>query len=407
MLHALASMPDMAADRGAEWESGKEAFATADYSSALVFFETARDLGMTGPAVHYNIAVCQYQLGQYEDALTTFSLIARDYPKMRGLAEFNMGLAENRLGNVRAARQHFVNAYRLSGDDEKIRALAAGMLEETEEAAPSSWYGSFGLRAGYDDNVALRESLNLPTGVTGESPMIDFFGNIRGAPSRFGGFMLDASTYLIAYTDANEFDQSEFRAGGLYVWRPDDWRLETSAHFVYGTLGGSGFEREVALGARATHYLGDDASLDFRFRYDDVDNTDTDFAGLAGTRQRVDFRYRWYPQYNDLTLRLGYETNDRDDPGVSPTRLRAQLDFRHEFGNAWGIELGAGIRNSDYDDLAIPRTEDLTTLYTALTRTLNQVWLVALQYQYSENDSSDPVFSYERNVITIGALRTF
>jgi tetratricopeptide (TPR) repeat protein len=404
---ALASMPAVAYDRGAEWESGKQAFTAGDYRSALVYFETARDLGQSGPAVHYNIAVCQYQLGLYEDALATFGLIARDYPRMRGLAEYNMGLAENRLGNVRAARQHFVNAYQLSGDDENIRALAAGMLEETEEPAPSNWYGSLALRAGHDDNVALRESLNLPTGVTGESPMIDFFGNIRGAPSSFGGFMLDASTYIVAYPDASDFDQSEFRAGGLYVWRPDDWRVETSAHFVYGTLGGSGFEREVALGARATRYLGEEASLDFRLRYDDVDNTDADFAGLAGTRQRLDFRWRWYPVGSDFTLRLGYETNDRTDPGVSPTRLRAQLDYRYEFSDAWGVEVGAGIRNSDYDDLAVPRTDDLTTLYTALTRTLNKVWLVALQYQYSENDSSDPLFSYERNVITIGALRTF
>jgi hypothetical protein len=406
-LLALAGMPAMANDLSAEWESGKQAFAAADYRSALVYFETARALGMSGPAVHYNIAVCQYQLGRYEDALTTFGVIARDYPKMRGLAEYNMGLAEYRLGNVRAARQHFVNAYQLSGEDKNVRALAAGMLEETEEPAPSNWYGSLALRAGHDDNVALRESLNLPTGVTGESPMIDFFGNIRGAPSWFGGFMLDASTYIVAYPDASDFDQSEFRAGGLYVWRPDDWRVEASAHFVYGTLGGSGFEREVALGARATRYLGEEASLDFRLRYDDVDNTDADFAGLAGTRQRFDFRWRWYPAGSDLTLRLGYETNDRSDPGVSPTRLRAQLDYRYEFGDAWGIEVGAGIRNSDYDDLAVPRTEDLTSLYTALTRTLNKVWLVALQYQYSENDSSDPFFSYERNVITIGALRTF
>jgi hypothetical protein len=407
MLLAIAGVPAVATDNDAEWESGKVAFAAGDYRSALELFETARDLGMAGPAVHYNIAVCQYQLGQYEDALSTFSLIARDFPRMHGLAEYNMGLAQRRLGNVPASRQHFINAYRLSENDEKVRALAAGMLADTEEVKPSTWYGTIALRAGHDDNVALRETLNLPTGVTAESPMIDFFGHVRGAPGLLGGFMLDASAYLVAYPDASDFDQSEVRLGGLYIWRPGNWRIEGSAHFVYGTLGGSGFEREVALGARATRYLGDDASLDARLRYDDVDNTDVDFAGLAGTRQRLDFRYRWFPQNNDVTLRLGYETNNRADPGVSPTRLRAQLDVRHEFGNAWGIELGAGIRNSDYDDLAVPRKEDLTTVYTALTRTLNEVWLVAFQYQYSENESSDPVFSYERNVISLGVLRTF
>ena len=219
--------------------------------------------------------------------------------------------------------------------------------------------------------------------------------------------MIDAGMYLVAYPDADDFDQSEYRAGLLYVWRPDDWRVEASAHFVYGTLGGSGFDREVALGARATRYLGDEASMEFRLRYDDVDNANADFSGLAGTRQRFDFRYRWYPGRNDVSLRLGIEGNDRTDPAVSPTRVRAQIDFRRDFGNTWGVELAGGIRSSDYDDLAVPRTEDLTRLSVALTRTVNEVWLLALQYRYSENDSSDPIFSYERNVITIGFLRTF
>ena len=237
--------------------------------------------------------------------------------------------------------------------------------------------------------------------------MIDFFGHVRGAPGWLGGLQLDASAYLVAYPDADEFDQSEYRAGGLYVWRPDDWRIEGSVHFVYGTLGGSGFEREFSFGARATRYLGDDALIDLRLRHDEIDNTDTNFAGLAGTRQRFDFRYRWYPERNDVTLRLGYETNDRTDPGVSPTRLRAQLDYRHEFTDLWGLEFSASARSSDYDDLLVPRTEDLVAISAGLTRKLGEDWLLGLRYQFSDNDSSDPVFSYERNVITIGILRIF
>jgi hypothetical protein len=30
-----------------------------------------------------------------------------------------------------------------------------------------------------------------------------------------------------------------------------------------------------------------------------------------------------------------------------------------------------------------------------------------VEYQFSDNDSSDPVFSYDQNVLTIGAMRTF
>ncbi|MDH3846345.1 MAG: outer membrane beta-barrel protein, partial [Gammaproteobacteria bacterium] len=284
-------------------------------------------------------------------------------------------------------------------------AMLDDIVPPAEE--PKRWFGSFGLRAGHDDNVALRDSLGLPAGVTAESPMADLFVALRGAPAFLGGFMFDASAYAVAYPDADDFDQSEFRLGGLYTWRPGDWRLEGSAHYVYGTLGGSGFEREIALGARAVRYLGDNAALDFQYRYDDIDEDDPLFAGIAGTRQRADLRYRWYRGNQTVILRLGAENNDRLDAGVSPARSRFQADYRYQPADAWGFEAGFGFRASDYDDIELPRTEDLTSISAALTRTVAEVWMFALQYQYSENDSNDPEFSYERNVITLGVLRTF
>jgi tetratricopeptide (TPR) repeat protein len=72
------------ADPGAEWESGSAAFATGNYADALSYFELARDGGLDSPAVHYNIAVCQYSLNEYEAARETFQLIARRFPSMQG-----------------------------------------------------------------------------------------------------------------------------------------------------------------------------------------------------------------------------------------------------------------------------------------------------------------------------------
>ena len=392
-----------------DWASGQQAFAVGDYESALLYFEMARDAGQPGVAIHYNIAVCQFKLERFDDARTTFRHIADNYPKMAGLAEYNLGLVERRIGNARAAQQHFIRAWELSPNDEKIRSLAIAMLDDMVPPGepPKEWYGSFGLRAGHDDNVALRDSLGLPAGVTAESPVADLFVALRGSPSFLGGFMLDASAYAVAYPDADDFDQSEFRAGGLYVWRPGDWRLEASAHFVYGTLGGSGFEREIALGARAVRYLGDEGAFDLQYRFDDIEEGDPLFAGIAGTRHRIDLRYRWYRGKHSAILRLGAENNDRLDAGVSPSRTRLQADYRYQPSDGWGFEAGFGLRNSDYDDLATPRTEDLTSISAAITRTVADVWLFALQYEYSENDSNEPVFSYERNVITLGLLRTF
>jgi tetratricopeptide (TPR) repeat protein len=409
LLLCSAFAPPAIADVAADWASGQQAFAAGDYQSALLYFEMARDAGQAGVAVHYNIAVCQFKLEHFDDAAATFRHIAATYPGMRGLAEYNLGLVEQRLGNGRAAREHFIRAWELSPEDENLRALAAAMLDDAEPTPedPSRWYGSFGLRAGHDDNVALRDSLGLPAGVTAESPMADVFVTVRGAPASFGGFMLDGSAYAVTYTDADDFDQTEFRLGGLYTWRPGDWRLEGSLHFVYGTLGGAGFEREIELGARAVRYFGGGDALDLNYRYDDIAEDEPQFAGIAGSRQRLDLRYRRYRGKHVLILRMGMETNDRVDPGVSPSRNRFHADYRYEPERGWGLEAGFSLRASDYDDLDIPRTEDLTALRAALTRTLGEHWLLGLSYEYSDNDSSDPEFSYERNVVTLGALRTF
>ena len=397
----------VAADVAQDWESGQAAFASGDLESALLFFEMARDGGQQGPAVHYNIAVCQFELERYEESRETFRHIAQNYPKMRGLAEYNMGLAERRLGNTGDARQHFIQAWDLSADDETVRSLSAAMLEELAPDEPSSWYGAVALRVGHDDNVALRDSLGLPAGVTAESPMADVFVSLTGSPQALRGLMLDGSAYAVAYTDADDFDQSEFRLGGLYGWSPQDWWLETGVHFVYGTLAGSGFEREIALSARAVRYLNDESSFDVLVRYDDIDEVDADFAGIAGSRQRVDFRYRWDLASHKFILRFGIEANDRLDPGVSPSRSRFHADYRFQPASGWGIEAGFEYRDSDYDDLETPRTEEQKTITAALTRTVAEDWLFALQIQYSENESNNPEYSYERSLITLGVLRTF
>lgn len=395
------------ADPAQDWASGQAAFAAGDIESALLYFQMARDAGQVGPAVHYNIAVCQFELGRYADSRETFRHIGNDYPKMRGLAEYNMGLAERRLGNEGAARQHFVRAWDLSPDDEKLRSLSAAMVEELEPEEASEWYGAAALRLGHDDNVALRDSLGLPAGVTAESAMADAFLSLTGAPAALRGLMVDASAYIVAYADADDFDQSEFRLGGLYGWSPRDWWLKAGAHLVYGTLGGSGFEREIALSARAIRDLGDATSLDLLLRYDEIDEVDADFAGIAGSRQRIDLRYRWDLASHSFILRFGLEANDRRDASVSPSRNRLHADYRFQPASGWGVDAGIEYRRSDYDDLEIPRTEDLTTITAALTRTVADVWIFALQYQYSDNESSDPEFTYERNLITLGVLRTF
>ena len=149
------------------------------------------------------------------------------------------------------------------------------------------------------------------------------------------------------------------------------------------------------------------AAVDLRYVYDDVSEADSVFAGIPGSRQQFDARYRWNAGDHRMVLRYQLETNDRADASVSPIRNRVAFSYRYQPETGWGYEGGVDIRASEYSDLAIPRDEDLFTIRAALTRTLPASWLALFEFRHAENDSSDDVFSYDSNQITLGMMKLF
>jgi hypothetical protein len=406
---ATAATAATAAAPAGDWEAGKQAFEREDFNSALRHFESARDAGLDTPAVHYNIAVSQYKAARYRESAKTFAIIGQRFPAMRGLAEYNLGLVSLRLGNETEARAHFLRAWELSPRDPEIRVLASRQLRELEDRAPvaSRWRGAIGLRAGHDDNVALRDEAGVPLGTTTESPMADFFAVVQGPWDQRSGIRFDASVYAIKYFDADEFDQNEVRGAVFYDWRPNAWRLQFGAHAAAGTLGGDSFDRKVGVSALVAREVSANAVIDLRYTYDDVSDADAIFAGIKGDRQLLELRYRWYRDGHRVQLRYAHETNDRLDPAVSADRNRFSADYGFRPTRGFGYEAGIDFRNSEFDQLATPREEDLLTIWGAVTYAFTEQWTAMLDVRVADNDSTDPTFSYDRRQITLGFMRTF
>ena len=392
-----------------DWANGTIAFQKGDYQSALQHFENAKQDGQDGPAVHYNVAVCNFKLGRYELSAAGFQLIADRYPRMRGLAEYNLGLVAQRRKDSEAAVDHFLDAYRFSPDDRKLRILASNRLRELEPElrTASKWTGALGMRAGFDDNVALRDETGLPSALTTASPVADLFASIKGPYNGKSGFRVLGSLYVIKNFDADEFDQSEFYGGVMYDWRPGEWRLQLGLHGSAGALGGDSFDRKAGGNFQAIRYLNRNSEFGLSYVYDDVQKANALFAGIAGSRQQLQARYRWYSGERRFALRYRQEENDRLDPQVSPQRKTLSADYGFRPDTGWGYEGSFKYRSSRFDAMAVPRDEDLLTVNVAVTRAIAQNWLLLIDYQYSNNDSSDPVFSYDRNVITVGAMKLF
>jgi hypothetical protein len=297
----------------------------------------------------------------------------------------------------------------MSPDNRTIRVLASRRLRESEPdvRTASRWTGAIGVRAGNDDNVALRDETVLPAGTAGESPMADLFASVRGPWTGRNGFRLEGSAYLVRYCDADEFDQSEISGGAFYDWRLSDWRIQAGVHAGAGSLGGDAFDRKAGVNGRLVRYIGGSALIDLRYAYDDVTDADSRFAGIDGSRRQVDARYRGYREDHRVQLRYWLETNDRLDPSVSPDRDRFAIDYWFQPEAGFGYEAGIDWRTSEYAGLVAPREEDLFTFRAGLSYTLRNDYLLLVEFRNSENESTDEAFSYNRTQITLGLLKIF
>ncbi|MEX2496232.1 MAG: tetratricopeptide repeat protein [Woeseia sp.] len=391
------------------WKQGQEAFQQQDYATALSWFEQARDEGQRGAAVHYNIGVCHYKLQNYTLAGQTFALLDRDYPGMRPLAQYNLGLVALKQSRRQAAAGHFRESYRQSGDEPKLRAMSSTMLRRLigEPVASYRWLRTVSMRGGYDDNVSLQDKTGLADDISADSPFLELFGTIRGPYANLSGFRFDGSLFLLRYNDAGEFNQMAAQVGGLYDWRKEDWSLQMSAHAGTTMLGGDSYDRSGRITAKVSRQLTSTGSVAARYRYDDITAGDSVFDGIEGSRQRFDVSYRWYMDGRSFNVSAASETNDRADPAVSPERIRLGADWRYVPETGWGFRIGAELRASDYGDIASARDEDLAQLDLALSRHFASGWQLLAQYTFAENDSSDAAFSYTRNQLSLGAFKFF
>lgn len=386
-----------------------EAFEQADFEAALADFEAAREAGMSGAAIDYNIAVCRYRLGQWAAAEADFALLAFTYPNMSALASYNRGLALAKLGRDEAAREALAAALR--GGDERLTALADAMLARLGDEAPAgpavSWLKYLDLGLGHDDNVALIDEASLPAGPSPESPFTELYGQLSGPLPRDSDWRLDASLYSARYADTSEFDQTVLQVGARREWRPGAWRLDAGPYVSHSTLDGDGFEQRFGGTLTIRRALGSASEVMLALRREDIDAGDERFDFVDGRRATLRLRYERRGGIGRWRADLDHEQNERAAPGVSPTRNRLSVSYRRPLTELWAGELRYAHRKSRYEDLVVPRDETLGTFGLSVGRDLPGRWQALLRYERSRNRSDDERFEYSRQRLTLSFGKLF
>jgi hypothetical protein len=356
---------------------------------------------MSGPALHFNIGVAAYRLGNYERAEAAFKVVANT-PAMAGLAYYNLGLVELKRNDPTAAKRWFSRVESATADP-KLQQLAAARLGEV--APPSSdhaWFGYAGVGIGHDDNVALVSNSD----VLGISDTADNFAEAQLALSTPLGdsWRVDGALTFVDYQDLNDFDQLGLQGGGRYRWNIGEWNNDAGLQVAYTMLDGSGFETRRALYVQTSRALSSDVTMRGRYRFSDIDGLG-DFGGLRGRRHELGASLDWLQAA--WNFRVGYrlEIGDYDDESLSATRHELSLDAETEFATDWTVLVAASGRRSSYDD-DTNGNEQRTELALELTRMLTARWQVFLRYSYTNNDADASAFDYTGNRISAGIEAT-
>jgi len=382
------------------------AFERGDYANALTLFEAAR-AGADGPAVPFNIGVCEYKLGRYVEAEAEFASLAERFPSMRALAEYNRGLALLGAKHDADARAAF-NAASAAGDP-KIAVLSAERLAELGPghgpSAQPSWQGFIQLGAGHDDNVALVDEVALPVGQSAGSPLVELFGFGGRALAGPARARLDFGGYVVRYADAPQFDENSLNVAATFARARGPWSFDLTPRYERSTLGGNPFESETGVAVRVDRPLGRGLRFNAFAAYADIGSLEQQYDALAGARRQLRLMLTQPVTRGRFTAGLELEDNDRAEASVSSTRRRVVLGYRRGVGADWSLEGAVAYRRTSYDKPS--GDERLTEVLVSARRALGHDWAFTVDYRRSDNDADLTEFTYSADRIAVGISRAF
>ena len=384
-------------------------FEAGDYRAALEQFEAARAAGADTPALHYNIGVCQYRLGDFTSAAATFRLLGQRFTELRALADYNLGLAE--LGAGRRAEAEAAFARAAGSDDPTVAELGTRMLERTTDPAARApartpaWTRHVELQAGHDDNVVLLEESSLPAGQSSASPFAALLAVASGVPFACVPVALDFGGYLVRYPDASGYDQDALRIGARYLRDVGRWRVEAGPHYDRTRLDGTGFEEQLGASVSLRRPLTANLELQVRVQHDRFDALRPEFEYLKGDRNRLQLGMAHDVAHGRVSARYELERNDRQSPAVSADRDRFALDYEHYLPHNWSVETGVVFRASRYE--LRTREEDLLEMNLAALKQLEAGWLVRAELGWADNDATVESLAYERTRLGVSIAKLF
>lgn len=376
-------------------------FKQEKYQQAYKRFEMAYDAGMRTSALTYNLGVSTYRLKHYQTSRTYFTRLLKDQ-SMRPLAMLNLGLIENKLKNKSNAIKWFKKAYTQT-QNKKVRVLAWRALRKvgvqlSKPFTPST-KADISISMGSDSNVA--DPLNTASNITDTYlELVGSFDRDISSDLTVGGLFLTQK-----YTTATTYDYSLL---ALHMEKPlqmGGWDSSWKALFNSSTLGGTSYQSALGAQIDARKPWGQAHDIRWRFRVQSIDSSTRIY--LKGTRMKL--RAERITRATKNRWRYELELNDRANTATnsySPTRHTIRYYIREKLGENWKLRAYVGARISTYSPVAgVTRSDQRIRTKIRFKRKLSKSNTLLLEYAYTKNHSSDPGYTYDRQILSVGFRR--
>ncbi len=403
-----------------DFKQGVSYFKSANYTSAVKKFENARKQGMHSTALYYNLGSAYYKLQNYKKAEQYFIEI-RKSPKMKSLAEYNLGLIAVKQNNKAEARGYFNSVVRNSKDKKMIYLAKQQLKKIRPKKKPWSVYLNGAI--GYDDNINF-----APAGIRTEESA-NFFDAMLSADYLFtgkksNGWTGEAMLYTIKYGDSGNpniskgsFDQDQFGVSLKKTQKLANWNTQFKAGFDKLTYGPLDYQSILKLEARGKLKTSRTDRFYLRYRYENISSDNFRYDYLEGWRQKIRGEFRRYNKSNSMQLYYELELNDRKDFistatgnefSYSPTRHTFRGKYTAVLNNAWQLGGDLAYRMSSYPSTTTQsRTDNRWKAAVYSNYRFDKSMKLKLKLEYTDNSSTDTIYVYDRNVISVSLNKLF
>jgi len=315
-------------------QEGIHDFGAGAFREALEEFLQARRLGLSSPALRYDLGATYYKLGRDAEAAAEFKSLLSD-PKFGDFARYNLGLTLLRAGHKREARRYFSQVAE-QAHDTRLQELASAELHEARPRGPHGWQGFVEADGGYDDNVLLASNETLLTVPKAGSAMYSVMAGGGGwlTGGRDRGLRLTGSLYDVQYPDQRAFNLLLAQAGPEYLLPAGSWDLRAGAFGARINLGPGELETYGSLNLRGEHPLAG-GTLRLNYHLERVTGG-PGYGYLSGWQNQFGVRTSWQPGRAEILFGYSLTLNHRQDLrtateffSVSPLRnqLETQLSW--------------------------------------------------------------------------------